>query len=82
MTGSPRSQGSKSIVGAPHSNDKKAADENTKRRKIEIPQEFDPPIYPDETLSMAPCLVNMDPGIKITSVAAGGRHSLALSGMC
>lgn len=34
----------------------------------------------DESLSMPPCLVNLDPGVRITSVAAGGRHTLALSG--
>ncbi|KAI8014835.1 Ultraviolet-B receptor UVR8 [Camellia lanceoleosa] len=33
-----------------------------------------------ETLSAPPCLVDLNPGVRITSVAAGGRHTLALSG--
>ncbi|KAG8374347.1 hypothetical protein BUALT_Bualt11G0122300 [Buddleja alternifolia] len=53
------------------------ADEIMKRRKIVTQQESE--ISIDETLSMPPCLVNLDPGVNITSVAAGGRHTLALS---
>lgn len=34
----------------------------------------------DESLSALPCLVTLNPGVKIVSVAAGGRHTLALSG--
>lgn len=34
----------------------------------------------DETLSALPCLVTLNPGVRIVAVAAGGRHTLALSG--
>mgnify|MGYP000642092394 CR=1 FL=1 len=34
----------------------------------------------DENFSVPPCLVTLRPGVKIVSVAAGGRHTLALSG--
>ena len=34
----------------------------------------------DENVSVPPCLVPLHPGVKIVSVAAGGRHTLALSG--
>ncbi|KAL3826028.1 hypothetical protein ACJIZ3_022057 [Penstemon smallii] len=78
--GSLHSQGPKSTV-EPTScpNDKKPGDESMKRRKIDTPQELETSICPDENLSMPPCLVHLDPGVKITSVAAGGRHTLALS---
>lgn len=51
-----------------------------KRRKV-VPQQDSEALTPaDETLSMPPCPVSLDPGVRITSVAAGGRHTLALSG--
>jgi hypothetical protein len=28
-----------------------------------------------------PCLVTLNPGVRITSVSAGGRHTLVLSGI-
>lgn len=35
----------------------------------------------DDILTALPCLVTLNPGVRITSVAAGGRHTLALSGI-
>ncbi|EYU28619.1 hypothetical protein MIMGU_mgv1a024912mg [Erythranthe guttata] len=78
--GSPQSHTPKCTSGSMYCpNDKLSEDGTTKRRKLVSQQEFDLPIAADETLSMPPCLVNLDPGVKITSVAAGGRHTLALS---
>lgn len=54
-------------------------DESTKRRKLEVQPEVEASMPADETLSVPPCLVNLEPGVKIASVAAGGRHTLALS---
>lgn len=52
-----------------------------KRRKITAAKpEFEIPMAVDESLSAPPSLVALDPGVKITAVAAGGRHTLALSG--
>jgi len=34
----------------------------------------------DDTTAL-PCLVTLNPGVRIASVAAGGRHTLALSGI-
>lgn len=45
-----------------------------------VKQELESPPPADESLSAPPCIVELDPGVKITSVAAGGRHTLALSG--
>lgn len=33
----------------------------------------------DETVSAPPCLVTLRPGVKVVTVAAGGRHTLVLS---
>lgn len=35
----------------------------------------------DETFLASPCLVTLGPGVRISTVAAGGRHTLALSDM-
>ncbi|KAH6798171.1 Regulator of chromosome condensation family protein [Perilla frutescens var. hirtella] len=60
-------------------NDAVSGDETPKRRKVAPQQDFETSMAADETLSMPPCPVNLDPGVRITSVAAGGRHTLALS---
>ncbi|KAL2643805.1 hypothetical protein R1flu_011392 [Riccia fluitans] len=52
-----------------------ALEDNPKRRKVVVPNED----TSDENLMAPPCLVTLDPGVIITSVAAGGRHTLALS---
>ncbi|GMP57627.1 hypothetical protein CsSME_00021627 [Camellia sinensis var. sinensis] len=58
----------------------KFGEESVKRRRISsTKQEVESSTSTDETLSAPPCLVDLDPGVRITSVAAGGRHTLALS---
>ncbi|XP_052172883.1 ultraviolet-B receptor UVR8-like isoform X3 [Diospyros lotus] len=59
---------------------RKSGEERIKRRRIaSSKEEPESSTSADETLSAPPCLVTLDPGVKITSVAAGGRHTLALS---
>ncbi|XP_073297958.1 RCC1 domain-containing protein RUG3, mitochondrial-like isoform X1 [Primulina huaijiensis] len=78
--GSHSPQGLKTTAGlVSFSNVKKTGDESMKRRKLEVQPDFEVSMPADETFSMPPCLVNLEPGVKITSVAAGGRHTLALS---
>ncbi|XP_059667853.1 ultraviolet-B receptor UVR8-like [Cornus florida] len=80
---SSQSQVSKSIGGTVfHPENRKAGEESMKRRKIlSSEQEPEDSVSADETLSAPPCLVALNPGVRITSVAAGGRHTLALSGV-
>jgi len=59
----------------------KAGEENTKRRKLSSAKQGpESSTSGDETLSASPCLVTLNSGVKITAVAAGGRHTLVLSG--
>ncbi|XP_027070596.1 uncharacterized protein [Coffea arabica] len=78
---SPRSPSSKSTFSlVSHLENKRPGEESTKRRRISpAKQEFESSIPNDEPLSAPPCRVALDPGVKITAVAAGGRHTLALS---
>ncbi|XP_055812475.1 ultraviolet-B receptor UVR8-like isoform X2 [Solanum dulcamara] len=77
---SPQSQGSKSIGDAVVPQDNKKPEETAKRRRTTMAkQELESSPPADESLSAPPCIVELDPGVKITSVAAGGRHTLALS---
>ncbi|XP_015876568.2 ultraviolet-B receptor UVR8 isoform X1 [Ziziphus jujuba] len=78
---SPRSQGSRSSGTIVSSTDARGSgEENTKRRRISsVKQAAESSSTGDETLSALPCLVALTPGVRITSVAAGGRHTLALS---
>ncbi|XP_030469741.2 ultraviolet-B receptor UVR8 isoform X3 [Syzygium oleosum] len=78
---SPRSQGSKSSGGSSSGVDSKSAgEESTKRRRISTAkQAAESSSSADETLSALPCLVSLSPGVRIALVAAGGRHTLALS---
>ncbi|XP_060202019.1 ultraviolet-B receptor UVR8-like isoform X2 [Lycium barbarum] len=76
----PQSQGSKSSGGSVAHQDNKKPEETAKRRRTATAkQELESPPPADESLSAPPCIVELDPGVKITSVAAGGRHTLALS---
>lgn len=76
---SPSTKSTGSSVSQPE--DKKPGEETIKRRRITAAkQEFESPIPADESLSAPPCLVALEPGVKIAAVAAGGRHTLALSG--
>lgn len=78
---SPRSQGTRHATGSGSAMDNEGAVEETaKRRKVSSPkQTAESSTAGEETLSASPCLVTFNPGVKISSVAAGGRHTLALS---
>ncbi|KAG2690641.1 hypothetical protein I3760_09G197000 [Carya illinoinensis] len=61
-----------------HVDKKQMGEEIGKRRKISlVKQESDS--YGDDFFTASPCLVNLGDGVRIISVAAGGRHTLALS---
>ncbi|XVE96925.1 hypothetical protein REPUB_Repub02eG0266000 [Reevesia pubescens] len=61
---------------------RKAGEETAKRRKISAAkEEHESLTCGDEFFTLSPCLVTLGPGVRITSVAAGGRHTLALSDM-
>nr|POF12377.1 hypothetical protein CFP56_52669 [Quercus suber] len=77
-----KAQGSNLIGGpASHVDNKKAGEEIGKRRKIApAKQELDSSTPGDELFTVSACLVNLGPGVRISTVAAGGRHTLALSG--
>ncbi|XVF83740.1 hypothetical protein PTKIN_Ptkin16aG0515800 [Pterospermum kingtungense] len=78
---SPRSQGSRSSGGSFSASDSKGGgEESTKRRKTSSAKHSsENSSSGDETLSALPCLVTLNPGVRILTVAAGGCHSLALS---
>ncbi|GMP23133.1 hypothetical protein CsSME_00000846 [Camellia sinensis var. sinensis] len=78
---SPRPQGSRSSGGTVSSVDGRGGgEEGTKRRRISSSkQAAESTPSGDETLSALPCLVTLNPGVRIATVAAGGRHTLALS---
>jgi hypothetical protein len=62
----------------------KGVEEILKKRKVVSFEDGGSPESPtaaEENVFAPPCLVNLDSGIKISTVAAGGRHTLALSGM-
>ncbi|KAI5325691.1 hypothetical protein L3X38_034765 [Prunus dulcis] len=65
-----------------HLDSKRAGEEVAKRRKVSSPKlESETSTGGDDFFTLSPCLVTLGPGIRITSVAAGGRHTLALSDM-
>ncbi|OMO59083.1 Regulator of chromosome condensation, RCC1 [Corchorus capsularis] len=78
---SPHSQGSRSSGGTfPAADSKGSGEEGTKRRRISsAKQAAESSSSGDESLSALPCLVTLNPGVRIVTVAAGGRHTLALS---
>ncbi|XP_057979918.1 ultraviolet-B receptor UVR8 isoform X2 [Malania oleifera] len=78
---SPRSQGPKSTsVTVSTTDGRGGGEESTKRRRISTAkQAAESSSSGDENLSALPCLVTLNPGVRIASVAAGGRHTLALS---
>ncbi|KAG2730363.1 hypothetical protein I3760_01G288800 [Carya illinoinensis] len=78
---SPPSQGSRSTGGTISGIDARGGgEENTKRRRVSsAKQAAESSSSGDETLSAFPCLVTLNPGVRIAAVAAGGRHTLALS---
>ncbi|XP_042968736.1 ultraviolet-B receptor UVR8-like isoform X6 [Carya illinoinensis] len=77
----PLSQGSRTTGGMLSGTDARGGgEESTKRRRISsAKQAAESSSSGDETLSASPCLVTLSPGVRIATVAAGGRHTLALS---
>lgn len=81
ITVSPHPQGSRSKVGAAPGIETKGVEDGAKRRRVSsAKQQAESSSTGDEGLSALPCLVALNPGVRIVSVAAGGRHTLALSG--
>lgn len=80
ITVSPRSHGSRSSGASGSGSDSRGGDDTSKRRRVSPARHSAESSSGDETLSALPCLVALNPGVRIASVAAGGRHTLALSG--
>ncbi|XP_010504417.1 PREDICTED: ultraviolet-B receptor UVR8-like [Camelina sativa] len=78
---SPSSQGKKSSGGTSSQSEARGGGETTKKRRIsQAKQAAENSLQSDNNeLSALPCLVSLAPGVRIVSVAAGGRHTLALS---
>lgn len=77
----PKSHALNVTVGTAPLSDKRAGEEVVKRRKTSSArEESENPASGDEFFTLSPCLVTLNPGVKITKVAAGGRHTLILSG--
>ncbi|XP_048439582.1 ultraviolet-B receptor UVR8-like isoform X5 [Pyrus x bretschneideri] len=63
-----------------HLDSKRAREEIAKQRKISSAKvESESSTGCEEFFNPSPCLVTLGPGVRITTVAAGGRHTLALS---
>ncbi|XP_010923232.1 ultraviolet-B receptor UVR8 isoform X2 [Elaeis guineensis] len=78
--GSPRSQMLRTSRGTVSGPESSGGEESTKRRRLSSAKlEYESPTSGDETLSAPPCLVTLNTGVIIAMVAAGGRHTLALS---
>lgn len=59
----------------------RGTDDSTKRRRLSSTKHApESSTSSDENLSAPPCVVTFNTGVKIMAVAAGGRHTLALSG--
>uniref|UniRef100_M1CLF1 Serine/threonine-protein kinase Nek8 n=1 Tax=Solanum tuberosum TaxID=4113 RepID=M1CLF1_SOLTU len=73
-------QGSRSKVGAAPGIETRGGEDGAKRRRVSsVKQPAESSSPGDEGPSALPCLVTLNPGLRIVSVAAGGRHTLALS---
>ncbi|XP_019245319.1 PREDICTED: ultraviolet-B receptor UVR8 isoform X2 [Nicotiana attenuata] len=73
-------EGSRSTVGAVSGIETRGGEDSAKRRRVSsAKQQAESSSSGDEGLSALPCLVALNPGVRIVSVAAGGRHTLALS---
>ena len=79
---SPKSQGLNLSGGTvSQTENRKAGEEIGKRRRISAAKEEHESLTSgDEFFTLSPCLVTLGPGVRITNVAVGGRHTLALSG--
>ena len=59
----------------------KPGEEIAKRTRISpAKEEHESVTSGDDFFTLLPCFVTLGSGVRITSVAAGGRHTLALSG--
>ncbi|KAJ1286199.1 hypothetical protein BS78_03G334600 [Paspalum vaginatum] len=78
---SPRSQVSRTSSGAASGpSESRGTDDSTKRRRLSSAKHGpESSTSSDESLSAPPCVVTFNTGVKIVAVAAGGRHTLALS---
>ncbi|XP_031275157.1 ultraviolet-B receptor UVR8-like isoform X5 [Pistacia vera] len=77
---SPKSEGSNVNGGTQSQFDNKSAGEEVaKRRKTSSPREESESSTCDDFFTVSPSAVTLNPGVKITMVAAGGRHTLVLS---
>ncbi|XP_073221979.1 uncharacterized protein [Cicer arietinum] len=77
--GSPQSPNTSSGSDS-HQDNKKVGEEAGKRRKIAFAkQESESQASGEDLFVVSPSLVTLGHGVKITSVAVGGRHTLALS---
>ncbi|CAO2817130.1 unnamed protein product [Amaranthus hypochondriacus] len=78
---SPRGSKNASGSGSETATDGKVqGEESAKRRRVSSAKQTAESSTPvDENLSALPCLVTLSPGVRISTVAAGGRHTLALS---
>ncbi|CAN0909565.1 hypothetical protein LINGRAHAP2_LOCUS25848, partial [Linum grandiflorum] len=65
--------------GGSSDGDTRGVDESKKRRRISAKQTAESSSSGDDLQSALPCLVTLSPGVRIVNVAAGGRHTLALS---
>uniref|UniRef100_A0A0E0FVP4 Uncharacterized protein n=1 Tax=Oryza nivara TaxID=4536 RepID=A0A0E0FVP4_ORYNI len=81
ITVSPRSQVSRTSSGAASGpSESRGTDDSTKRRRLSSTKHApESSTSSDENLSAPPCVVTFNTGVKIMAVAAGGRHTLALS---
>ncbi|XP_022767592.1 ultraviolet-B receptor UVR8-like isoform X2 [Durio zibethinus] len=79
---SPKSRGLNVSGGTiSQTENRKAGEEMAKRRRISVAKgEQESLTSGDEFFTLSPCVVTLGPGVRMRSVAAGGRHTLVLSG--
>ncbi|XP_022767598.1 ultraviolet-B receptor UVR8-like isoform X6 [Durio zibethinus] len=78
---SPKSRGLNVSGGTiSQTENRKAGEEMAKRRRISVAKgEQESLTSGDEFFTLSPCVVTLGPGVRMRSVAAGGRHTLVLS---
>ncbi|KAJ6848590.1 uncharacterized protein M6B38_275235 [Iris pallida] len=77
---SPTSHISGTSSGMVSTYESRTGEGSTKRRRVSSAKHGpETSTSGDETLSAPPCLVTLNAGVRIAAVAAGGRHTLALS---
>ncbi|XP_010532771.1 PREDICTED: ultraviolet-B receptor UVR8 isoform X1 [Tarenaya hassleriana] len=77
---SPRSRGSKSSGGSSSPVENRGGEAPSKKRRVSPAKHAaEGSSSGDSDLSALPCLISLPLGVRIVSVAAGGRHTLVLS---